>query len=103
MAERCLSEGNLRLALRAFYLANLAWLGRQQLLTIDPGKTNREFEVELRRKARHSPESNALFAANVRAFERAWYGLHEVTDEDTREFRRRMEEMKTLLNAEVAA
>jgi hypothetical protein len=52
MAERCLAEGNLRHALRAFYLANLAWLGRQQFLSIDPGKTNREFELELRRKAR---------------------------------------------------
>ena len=103
MAERCLAEGNLRLALRAFYLANLAWLGRQQFLTIDAGRTNREFEMELRRKARRSPEARDLFSANVRAFERSWYGLHDVLEEDAREFRRRAEEMKTLLDVEVAA
>jgi hypothetical protein len=103
MAERCLTDGNLRLALRAFYLANLAWLGRQEFLTIDPGRTNREFEIELRRKARQSPLARELFAANVRAFERAWYGLHDVLAEDTREFRQRGEQIKTLLSAEVAA
>jgi hypothetical protein len=103
MAERCLAEGNLRLALRAFYLANLAWMGRKELLTIDPGKTNREFELELRRRARRSPEARELFSANVRAFERAWYGLHDVPEEETREFRRRNDEMKTLLSPEVAA
>jgi hypothetical protein len=103
MAERCLSDGNLRLALRAFYLANLAWLGRCEFLTIDPGKTNREFEVELRRRARHAPEAQALFSANVRAFERAWYGLHDVLEEEPQEFRQRGEEMKTRLSVEVAA
>ena len=82
MAERCLSDGNLRLALRAFYLANLAWLGRHEFLTIDPGRTDREFEVELRRTARHAPEAQKLFSANVRAFERVWYGLHEVLQEE---------------------
>jgi hypothetical protein len=103
LAERCLAEGNLRLALRAFYLANLAWLGRQEFLTIDPGKTNREFEVELRRRARQSPEARELFSANVRAFERAWYGLHDVLEEDAREFRHRGEEIKTRLSTGVAA
>jgi hypothetical protein len=99
MAERAIAEGNLRLALRAFYLANLAWLGRRELLTIHPGKTNREFEVELRRRARQAPEARDLFSANVRAFERAWYGLHEVFEEDAVQFRQRAEEIKTLLEA----
>jgi hypothetical protein len=97
MAERCLTEGNLRLALRAFYLANLAWLGRHEFLTVNPGKTNREFEVELRRRARQSPQARELFSANVRAFERAWYGLHEVFEDDARAFRRRGDEIRTLL------
>jgi hypothetical protein len=103
IAERCLAEGNARLALRAFYLANLAWLGRQQYLTIHAGRTNREFETELRRKARQSPEARELFAANVRAFERAWYGLHEVSEDDAYDFRQRSEEMKALLAMEAAA
>ena len=103
MAERCLTDGNLRLALRAFYLANLAWLGRREFLILNPSKTNREFEVELRRRARQSPEARELFSANVRAFERAWYGLHEVFEEDALAFRQRGEEIRTRLGAEVVA
>jgi len=103
MAERAMAEGNLRLALRAFFLANLAWLGRREFLGIHPGKTNREFEMELRRRAREAPEARELFSANVRAFERAWYGLHEVLQEDAERFRQRAEEIKTLLSAGAAA
>ncbi len=103
MAERCLREGNLRLALRAFFLANLAWLGQEKFLAIDVGKTNREFEMELRRKARQWPEARELFSANVRAFERVWYGLHDVDAEDAWEFRTRSEEIKTRLSAGAAA
>jgi hypothetical protein len=103
MAERAMAEGNLRLALRAFYLANLAWLGRQEFLGIHPGKTNREFEMELRRRAREAPEARELFSVNVRAFERAWYGMHEVFQEDAERFRQRAEEIKTRLSAGAAA
>jgi hypothetical protein len=103
MAERCLAEGQVRLALRAFYLANLAWLGRQEFLRIEAGKTNREFELELRRRARRQAEARELFSANVRAFERVWYGLHDAAADDARELRRRAERMKTLLRPEVAA
>ena len=102
-AERCLADGDLRLALRAFYLANLAWLGRREFLIVSPGKTNREFEVELRRRARQSPEARELFSANVRAFESAWYGLHDVFEEDALAFRRRGDEIRTLLGAGGAA
>jgi hypothetical protein len=103
MAEACLRDGNLRLALRAFYLANLAWLGYEQFLTIHAGKTNREFELDLRRRAPEAPDARALFSANVQAFERVWYGLHDVDEEDALEVRRRAEEMKSLLRARVAA
>lgn len=94
LAGRLLDERNFRLALRAFYLANLAWLGRREFLTIHPGKTNHEYEVELRRKARSWAEARRLFSINVAAFERAWYGRHEVTADDAAEFRRRTDAMK---------
>jgi uncharacterized protein DUF4129 len=97
LAERCLAEQNFRFALRAFYLASLAWLGRQEFLAIHPGKTNREYETELRRRTRALPEAGRLFAANVLAFERAWYGLHEVSAEDTAQFRERIQTMKAVL------
>ena len=79
LAEDSARQGDLRSALRALYLANLAWLGRGEWIAIHPGKTNREYELEVRRKARGFPEACALFAANIASFERAWYGMHEVT------------------------
>jgi hypothetical protein len=103
LAAECLRDENCRLALRALYLANLAWLGRCEFLTIDAGKTNREYELELRRRARAFPEARGLFAGNVAAFERAWYGLHEVGRQDVGEFRGRVGQMKTILPERVAA
>ncbi len=96
MAERCLNEGDLRLALRALYLANLAWLGRREWIAIHPGKTNREYESEMRRRARDIPDARELFAANVRAFECVWYGNHEVTAEEIARFRGRAAELKLM-------
>jgi hypothetical protein len=97
LAERALAEQNPRLALRAFYLASLAWMGRSEYISIHPGKTNREYELELRRRLRTFPEARALFGANVVAFERAWYGLHEVAAEEIGDFRARMGRMKSML------
>jgi hypothetical protein len=99
LAEQALREGNPRLALRALYLASLAWLGRREFLSIDSGKTNREYEAELRRRTRAFPEARSLFAANISAFERTWYGMHDVAVEDLGEFRRRTTGMKTILEA----
>ena len=99
LAARSLQEENFRFALRAYYLANLAWLGRSQFLTIHAGKTNREYELELRRKARAFAEARSLFAANVAAFEQAWYGLHAVSAGDAAQFYQRSDRMKTVLRA----
>jgi hypothetical protein len=97
LAERSLAEQNFLLALRAYYLASLAWLGRQEYLAIHPGKTNHEYSVELRRRTRAFPDARALFAENIAAFERAWYGEHGVTAEDAAAFRERARALKGLL------
>jgi len=94
MAENFLGAGDFRSALRALYLANLAWLGQRQLIAIHSGKTNHEYETELRRKARALADVPALFAVNVAVFERAWYGMHDVSGDDAGEFRERLERMK---------
>lgn len=99
LAARMLQEENFRLALRAYYLASLAWLGRHEFLTIHSGKTNREYELELRRKARAFAEPRQWFAANIVAFERAWYGQHAVSADDAGEFRQRIESIKQALAA----
>ena len=104
LAESCAHEADYRAALRALYLANLAWLGRREWIAIHPGKTNREYELEVRRRAREFPEARALFAVNVASFERAWYGKHSVTAEDTDAFRQRLQQIKAAMApAEMAA
>jgi hypothetical protein len=79
MAHELIAKGDLRLALRAFYFAGLAHLGTRELISIALFKSNREYENELRRRARAYPDALAAFSQNVAAFDRAWYGLHEVT------------------------
>jgi hypothetical protein len=104
LAERCAREGEYRAALRALYLANLAWLGRNEWIAIHSGKTNREYELEVRRRAREFPDARAMFAENVAGFERAWYGQHPVTAGDIDAFRERLRQIKTAMApAEMAA
>jgi len=104
LAESRAREADYRAAVRALYLANLAWLGSHAWIAIHPGKTNREYELEVRRRAREFPEARALFAVNIASFERVWYGSHSATAEDTDAFRQRLREIKAAMApAETAA
>jgi len=51
----------------------------------------------VRRRARDFPEARAMFAVNVASFERAWYGRHSVTVEDTDAFRDRLRQIKAAM------
>jgi hypothetical protein len=103
LAESCARQGDYRAALRALYLANLAWLGRREWIAIHSGKTNREYELEVRRRAREFPHARELFALNVAAFECAWYGRHSVAAEDIDAFRERLQQIKLAAPVERAA
>jgi hypothetical protein len=78
LARDCMARQELRLALRAFYLAGLAYLGERSLISIQRGKSNMDYARELRRKARDSPELVTVFVQNMGVFERTWYGMHQV-------------------------
>jgi hypothetical protein len=99
LAEQCLHQSDLRAALRALFLGNLAWLQSRQLIAIHHGKTNREYERELRRRGRAAPEASPLLSENIDAFERAWYGLHSAEAADIDNFRTRLARMKELIPA----
>lgn len=86
LAHELAGRGELRLALRAMYLASLAHLGQRELVVIERFKSNRDYELELRRRARAWPDLQGAFAENVGAFDRAWYGMHEVTQDAVRHF-----------------
>jgi hypothetical protein len=59
--------------------------------------------MELRRRARGFAEARQLFAVNIAAFERAWYGQHDVSADDAAGFRQRIESIKGALTAREGA
>ena len=86
LARELFEKGELRLALRAFYLASLSHLARRQLITLARFKSNLDYERELGRRGHALPELADLFTRNVAMFDRAWYGRHEVNPEILAEF-----------------
>ena len=86
LAGEFAGKGKLRLALRAFYLATLAGLAEHGLITIEKFKSNREYEIELRRRAHQKEKLLADFAISRRVFERIWYGLHTIKQPQLDEF-----------------
>lgn len=86
LARELAGRGELRLAVRAMYLASLAHLGRRELVVIARFKSNRDYELELRRRARAWPDLQGAFAENVGSFDRAWYGMHEVNPDALQRF-----------------
>ncbi len=79
LARQMMERGDLRLALRALYLAALAHLSQRRFISIARYKSNRDYQRELRRRRPAEAELNATFADAVASFDRAWYGMHEVT------------------------
>lgn len=95
LARELAARGELRLALRAMYLASLAHLGQRELVVIARFKSNRDYELELRRRARAWPDLQRAFAENVGAFDRTWYGLHEVTQDGVSQFEGNVQRIRT--------
>jgi hypothetical protein len=87
LARDWLAKGEYRLALRAFYLSTLAFLGERGVIAIARAKSNREYEAEARRRARDRAGVLEAFSANIGLFERAWYGMHDVGAEGVARFR----------------
>jgi len=94
LARELMEKGELRLALRALYLATLASLAHHELITIAKYKSDREYEKELRRRSHTQPHLAGVFAENRVLFESAWYGLHEVTPGVMERFSRNQEKIR---------
>lgn len=94
LARELMEKGDLRLALRALYLASLAHLAQREFVNIAKFKSNREYELELRRRARALPELQNAFGQNVTIFDRIWYGMHEVNQESLQNFQSNMERIR---------
>ena len=95
LARELRDSGQLRLALRASYLASLAHLGHRELIRLARHKSNHDYDRELQRRARANAELLGAFDRNLDAFERAWYGEHEVTGETLGDFSQNLERIRS--------
>ena len=97
LARELLQRGELRLALRALFLATLANLSSRDLISIARFKSNRDYQRELKRRAYTNAELQQLFSENVSLFERTWYGAHQVNNEMISRFGSNQSKMRTLV------
>jgi hypothetical protein len=86
LAQELMEKGEFRLVLRALYLASLAHLAEHEMITIAKYKSNRDYELELQRRAHDQLDLQAVFSHNVAMFDRTWYGMYEVTQEEMKHF-----------------
>jgi hypothetical protein len=91
LAQDLLSRGELRLALRALFMASLAHLAKARLITIARFKSNREYLQELERRGYDRTEIQKAFNENVNAIDCVWYGMYPVTDDLLERFRYNVE------------
>jgi hypothetical protein len=81
LAREMIEQGEYRLALRAIYLASLAYLAHHEMITIARFKTDRDYEKELNKRFHADTELLELFGENVSVFEQVWYGMYTVSKE----------------------
>jgi hypothetical protein len=98
MGDDFAARGDMRSALRAYFLAILALLARRNAIVIARYKSNREYERELYRKAHHAPDLLAAFSGNMHLFEGIWYGAHEAGDDAVRTFRENQSRITAVAN-----
>ena len=94
MARDLIERGELRLALRASYLAGLAHLGQREMIHLARHKSNRDYDRELRRRARGNADLIDSFDHSLHTFERSWYGEHEVTRDTLGAFAQYLERIR---------
>ena len=95
LARDCMSRQEFRLALRALYLAGLAYLADRSLISIQRGKSNHDYARELRRRARDKADLLAAFQRNLGVFEKTWYGMYDVDQPTVEQFESTLARMRT--------
>jgi hypothetical protein len=95
LAKDWIARKEFRMALRALYLASLAYLGERELIRIHRAKSNRDYLRELDRRARSKPELAVVFGQNLNVFESCWYGRREVGLEAIDAFVANLDRMKS--------
>jgi hypothetical protein len=94
LARELAAQGDLRRAMRALYLASLAHLAARELVSIARFKTNRDYQIEVARRARPQPELRRAFDENAAVFDRVWYGLYTLSAEAYAQFQANLERIR---------
>ena len=95
LADQLQATGQLRLALRASYLASLAHLSQRELIRLARFKSNRDYDRELHRRARSFPILLSAFNHILLTFESAWYGDHPVTASTLADFSKSLDQIRS--------
>lgn len=101
LAERLEGEGELKLALRAAYLALLSGMAQREWLTIRRDRTNREYLDEFTRRWRRRPQASVeargeipeRLRISLRLFDQVWYGSHALTPASVTSYRQGQREL----------
>jgi hypothetical protein len=96
LGNELLEQGELRLAMRAFYFASLAHLASCNLIGLARFKSNRDYESELRRRSHSLPTVLPVFHDNLSLFERIWYGTHPVDRPTVLQFAQQVQRIKAV-------
>ena len=94
LARTQLARGEWRLGLRALYLATLARLAADGLVSLAKSKTNLDYEREVRRRSLGRHEIPELFARRRSVFEDVWYGQLAPDESMTRAWLSEMEAVR---------
>ena len=86
MAREMVAKGDLRMALRAFYLATLAHLAALDWIRIEKHKTHRDYLRELTRRRRERTELIADFRHSGLVYERVWFGMRTIAAPELHQF-----------------
>lgn len=87
-------KGQHRLALRAFFLGQLALLNERGHLRLGRYKSNRDYLGEIRLRETAHPGMLGLFSGNVTTFEAGWYGEHPVNETTVKGFFQNLEQLE---------
>ncbi|MBF0570819.1 MAG: hypothetical protein HQL12_02995 [Candidatus Omnitrophica bacterium] len=99
MANNLLSQGDLRHAVRAFYLGTLSHLAKAQIITIKRYKSNYDYEIEIKRHARDKRQLCGIFSQTILFLNSVWYGNKSLETQDVLEFSRQQKKIIELANA----
>ena len=88
LARELAAKEELRLAMRALYLATLAHLADHEMITIESYKSNREYEDELKRRGHEHRDLIVNFSKSLNIFERAWFGMYHIARSEFDSFAR---------------